>query len=526
MVLSVVLAASCGTPVSATDGGTDVPEADAGAADAGSIDAGLDDAGSPDAGSADAGPPRAAPAFDAVLNMGTGKLFFFKGSEYIRYDIAADSADTTPAYPRPIIPLWPGLWDAGVDSAAETGTGKLLFFKGSDYVQYDIARDEADPNFPQPIASRWPSLGDAGVEAAALVSGSDGGQELHLFRGANVWRFTPDGGEALGGTQLVSEVWPGLAPEPIDAVVEAGDRVYFFQGASYRRFDARTRTAAPGYPLEAKWYWPGLWDPQDGTGHPPEALPADVSQRLFERPSATEIAARKARVAASATTDYEDISAQYPLYLASIEDRLKSWGCGLFRSTVTAGVYRLRCATSTNGAERLELARMTVPYIDWQRGAYHVDQVSQGDFIADFGTPLSIFRTDDGVFFIESITANPPTGSIAAGLNIRVRFKTGGVTRAIGYSHLNTRVPGYVLDAFRDGTALPVGTVFGFIGLTGNVWIGTPPASDGPYMGSGAGLPLGHSHLWFKDSMDDHMKLSAPTRKAIDFTRAYPYGGG
>lgn len=522
VVLSALLALGCGAPLTAADASVDGPP------DA-SRDAGVDDAGvdEPDAGAADAGVlTRGATAFDAVLNPGTGKLFFFKGGEYLRYDLAADMADTTPAYPRPIAPWWPGLWDAGVDSATELGDGKLAFFRGRDFAQYDLARDAVDPGFPRPTASRWPALGDAGVDAALLVTCSDGGRELHLFQGQQVLRFTPDGGEALGGAQPVSQVWPGLDPQPVDAVVEAGSRVYFFQGAGYRRFDALTRVAAPGYPLETKWYWPGLWDPQDGTGHPDQRLPADLLSLLVERPSDAELTARRQRVSASATTDWEEISAQYPLYLASVEERLGAWGCGLFRSTLTAGSYRFRCATSTSGAERLELPRLTVPYVDWLRGAYHVDQVSQGDFLADSGTPLSIFNTDDGVFFIEAITANAATGSISAGLNIRVRFQSGGATHVIGFSHLHTRVPGFALDAARDGTALPTGTVFGFIGYTGNLWIGAPPAIDGASVGSGAGMPQAHSHLWFKDSPEDHLKLSVPTRKAIDFTRAYPSGGG
>jgi hypothetical protein len=523
--LSVVVllwATGCGAPVvmDPADAAVDVPVSDAGADDPGV------DAGAPDAGALDAGPtPSAAPAVDAVFNMGNGKLFFFKGDEYLRYDLATDMADTaTPSYPRNTAAWWPGLWDAGVDAVSELGDGRLVFFNGPDFAQYDIARDAVDPGFPRPIAARWPALGDGGVDAALLVTGNDGGRELQLFQGASVARFTPDSGEALG-MPPASALWPGLDPQPVDAVVEVGTNVYFFQGDTYRRYDAATRTAAPGYPLETKWYWPGLWDPQDGTGHPGQRLPADIAQRLVERPSAAEITARRQRVAASASTGEVDLSAQYPLFIASVEDRLKSWGCGIFQST-TAGSYRFRCATNTSGAERLDLPRLTVPYIDWSRGAYHVDQVSQGDFMADFGTPMSIFRTDDGVFFIDAITPNPATGSISAGLNIRVRFRSGGVTHFIGYSHLNTRVPGYVLDAARDGTSLPTGTVFGFIGYTGNLWIDTPPAMDAPYSGTGAGLPQSHSHLWFKDSLDDHLKLSVPTRKAIDFTRSYPWGGG
>jgi hypothetical protein len=45
---------------------------------------------------------------DAVINWANGKVFFFKGDLYTRYDIKADKAD--PGYPRRIdAKNWPGL---------------------------------------------------------------------------------------------------------------------------------------------------------------------------------------------------------------------------------------------------------------------------------------------------------------------------------------------------------------------------------------------------------------------------------
>ena len=44
---------------------------------------------------------------DAAINWGNGKAYFFKGDQYIRYDIKADKAD--PGYPARITDNWPGL---------------------------------------------------------------------------------------------------------------------------------------------------------------------------------------------------------------------------------------------------------------------------------------------------------------------------------------------------------------------------------------------------------------------------------
>lgn len=45
----------------------------------------------------------------SVANWGNGKVYFFRGNEYIRWDIKADRAD--PGYPKIIDDTtWPGLW--------------------------------------------------------------------------------------------------------------------------------------------------------------------------------------------------------------------------------------------------------------------------------------------------------------------------------------------------------------------------------------------------------------------------------
>jgi hypothetical protein len=96
-----------------------------------------------------------ASGIDAVVNWATGKAYFFKGSQYIRYDIAADKAD--PGYPKDIKGNWSGL-DAfanGIDAVENWGNGKAYFFKGSQYIRYDIAADKADPGYPKDIDSNW-----------------------------------------------------------------------------------------------------------------------------------------------------------------------------------------------------------------------------------------------------------------------------------------------------------------------------------------------------------------------------------
>ena len=104
---------------------------------------------------------------DAAYNNGNGKAYFFRNVEYIRYDIAKGRVD--PGYPKPVNEKnWPGLFDLGpIDSAVNAGNGKVYFFSGGRYLRYDIAKDRTDSGYPKQIsANNWPGVWDYNVKMA------------------------------------------------------------------------------------------------------------------------------------------------------------------------------------------------------------------------------------------------------------------------------------------------------------------------------------------------------------------------
>jgi hypothetical protein len=93
---------------------------------------------------------------DAVINWGNGKLYFFKGTEYIRYDIGNKKPDA--GYPKQNKGNWGISWfDNGVDAAINWGNGYAYFFKNGEYVKYDIAEDAPLSGYPK-SNSVWGSL--------------------------------------------------------------------------------------------------------------------------------------------------------------------------------------------------------------------------------------------------------------------------------------------------------------------------------------------------------------------------------
>jgi hypothetical protein len=71
-------------------------------------------------------------------------------------------------------PHWPVAWNSGINAAVNWGNGRAYFFKGDQYLRYDISADTVDHDYPKPIAGNWPGLVEAlsrGVDAAIAAPG-------------------------------------------------------------------------------------------------------------------------------------------------------------------------------------------------------------------------------------------------------------------------------------------------------------------------------------------------------------------
>jgi len=100
--------------------------------------------------------------FDAAIVWPTNNmLYVFRGTQYVR--CAATDHAAIDSAPRPILGNWPGLGEAfpdGIDAAVVWSPTTAYFFKGDQYVRYNVGptNEGVLAGYPKSISGAWPDL--------------------------------------------------------------------------------------------------------------------------------------------------------------------------------------------------------------------------------------------------------------------------------------------------------------------------------------------------------------------------------
>jgi hypothetical protein len=215
----------------------------------------------------------------ALWRESNGRIYFFKGSEYVRFLAGATAVES--GYPKPIAEHWPGLpedFKQGIDAALLRGdNGKIYFFKGSQYVRFSNVNAGVDATYPKPIADHWrglPSSFRQGIDAAFWNRRNS---KLYFFKGDEYVRFSDvETGVDDGYPQRIRDHWLKLPDDfqpPIDAALwrESNSRIYLFRGSEYVRFTFApceiTDEGGGGFShKDLNFIALSSWDPAEGLG--------------------------------------------------------------------------------------------------------------------------------------------------------------------------------------------------------------------------------------------------------------------
>jgi alkaline phosphatase D len=125
-------------------------------------------------------------------------------------------------------------------------------------VRLVLADAEGNTLAEQPIALSSLAVRPEAPRLSAVVRLDD---RLYFFSGGRYVRWeTRTGAPAPGYPHPITPGWRGLAPGGFDAAVAwPNGRVYFFKGNGYVAYDLATEQALPGYPKYVAAEWHGLW---------------------------------------------------------------------------------------------------------------------------------------------------------------------------------------------------------------------------------------------------------------------------
>jgi hemopexin len=204
-----------------------------------------------------------APRVDDIVFWNNGKAYLCHGSTYARYDVAADRMD--PGYPLPIAGNWPGLiqrFTDRLDAIVMWTNGKAYIFKGNQYCRYDVATDQADPGYPLRISGNWPGFPpafEASIDAGVVWPNG----KAYFFKGDQYIRYDIATDRTDPGYPLpIAGNWPGMPTSfsnGVDAIVVWNNgKAYILKGKQYCRYDIAADRVDPGYPLPIAGNWPGL----------------------------------------------------------------------------------------------------------------------------------------------------------------------------------------------------------------------------------------------------------------------------
>lgn len=131
-----------------------------------------------------------ASGIDAAVNWGNGSAYLFRDGQALIYSITSDRVTSAPASISARISGWPASWtsvDDALSSTAPSGGNywdkKVYFFRGSQYLRVNVDTKKVDLS-PRSITSGWPGVWTSGINYTLVV-----GPKAYFFKRTEYERF-------------------------------------------------------------------------------------------------------------------------------------------------------------------------------------------------------------------------------------------------------------------------------------------------------------------------------------------------
>lgn len=142
-------------------------------------------------------------------------MWFFQGDQYFRYHALTNTMAGGPHQVMGNWPGWPDSFGSDIDAGVE-GRGKYegmaWFFKGSEYIRYNDATVKGVDIGPTPIASVWKGWPASFTSVDCAINGTGSESELiHFFKDDQFITYNLKSDQVIGPPKPIASKWPKLA---------------------------------------------------------------------------------------------------------------------------------------------------------------------------------------------------------------------------------------------------------------------------------------------------------------------------
>lgn len=208
--------------------------------------------------------PAFAQNLDAAVGMDEDWVAYISGNEIVYYPLYPATSESLYMRKLQDIQGWPDDW-ASIDAAAQASPGRHWYFRGDEYLVYDIDTDSIVDRI-ELLPSTLPANWNGGVDAAL----GWGPNSILLLRYGhyvllNFEENTITDAQALSAWQGWPEAW-----QSVDAALDTGyPLAYFFHKGNFLPYsDEGDGSFLPGFPLAVGAAYEGTSEINSGTELP------------------------------------------------------------------------------------------------------------------------------------------------------------------------------------------------------------------------------------------------------------------